>query len=673
MTIPRAVLGLLLAGCLGAGSTVARAQDPAESARKSRVVLRKYCVECHGGKEVKGELKVLDPKALINKGLVKPETPDASELLEMVDCGSMPPGTREKVTKEDRKVLRDWVVAGAPPFPAEGGDSYVLDMIAGDLRTLSADPARMSRQRYVSFNHLRDLPDAALYLDVCRDAFLKALNHLTTMPELVRPTPIDPDRTIYRLDLQDLGWDARFFENAKKRSDLNLYDVLLLEYPYAPLPNLTERSGDVLANYLTNSGLRSPVLFVRGDWLIMSATQPPLYEVLLGLKRWFKDWKSNQEKGQASLIEIDKNPEWAGFPDPKGGPNSYRLISHSGAREGYFWRMTDRLKGEPGDLVKLADQPQALPGLMLFSLPNGLQAYYIANGRGQRLAEAPRETVTDPQSPTGVATNGLSCIRCHDRGVKEFTDTFHDAIGRAFLPGPEMQRLERRFPGQDAMRRHLDAGRLRYRAILDKLLGPKPEDYEPLSLVTSRSLKQAGREEILSGRVLPLDGLTQPDSCPREFPVNAVTLAVRNIKTDQETTQFKIGEELSVEVTNQTDKEIYFELIEVDWDGRQLVMEPKRTLAPKGRYRYPADLKVNPKPSATVQGPVGKDRFVLFASDVPFPPGDLLEYKGVADRVVHPFYTLSPEGKKVLLNFDPARLIKKTLQFETIAGEQPRK
>jgi serine/threonine-protein kinase len=62
-------------------------------------------------------------------------------------------------------------------------------------------------------------------------------------------------------------------------------------------------------------------------------------------------------------------------------------------------------------------------GEAIFSLPNGLQAYYVANAAGTRLNEAPAGVVIDPSQNNGTVTNGASCHSCHNAGMIPFDDT----------------------------------------------------------------------------------------------------------------------------------------------------------------------------------------------------------------------------------------------------------
>jgi tetratricopeptide (TPR) repeat protein len=61
-------------------------------------------------------------------------------------------------------------------------------------------------------------------------------------------------------------------------------------------------------------------------------------------------------------------------------------------------------------------------GEIIFSLPNGLQAYFLVDGKGQRIDKGPTAIVSDPRRPDRAVENGLSCMSCHARGIIEKTD-----------------------------------------------------------------------------------------------------------------------------------------------------------------------------------------------------------------------------------------------------------
>jgi mono/diheme cytochrome c family protein len=131
----------------------AHAQQPAELAAQARTVLKQYCIECHGQnpKKLKGALNLFDRSHLDDKerNIVVAKKPDESELFKQVSDGSMPPGNRPKLKDEEKKILRDWILAGAPAFadekpaPAAKEDRWPGRPGQGDLpRPLPGVPRR---------------------------------------------------------------------------------------------------------------------------------------------------------------------------------------------------------------------------------------------------------------------------------------------------------------------------------------------------------------------------------------------------------------------------------------------------------------------------------------------------------------------------------------------------
>src|SRR5207244_1818232 len=89
------------------------------------------------------------------------------------------------------------------------------------------------------------------------------------------------------------GWDMKPFD-AKDPKDpkapatasfVDLFDLVLLEYPFATLPSRFAGDQKPLADYMRKANPVRPILYVRGDWFVSTATQSPLYEDLLRLPR----------------------------------------------------------------------------------------------------------------------------------------------------------------------------------------------------------------------------------------------------------------------------------------------------------------------------------------------------------------------------------------------------
>ena len=141
MTTPRRFLSALsLAAALWLAPPAVRAADTDETAGPRRLILRKYCQQCHAGPadRIKGDLSVLDLAALHRRKVVRDGKPAESELFQLVECGSMPPGALPKPGPAEVDVLREWIGDAPADFPPEYGDSYVMKQIEKDLAAVNA-------------------------------------------------------------------------------------------------------------------------------------------------------------------------------------------------------------------------------------------------------------------------------------------------------------------------------------------------------------------------------------------------------------------------------------------------------------------------------------------------------------------------------------------------------
>lgn len=80
-------------------------------------ILRKHCVECHGGSEAKGGMSLNTRSTLLDAGAIEPGRADESRLIELVTSadpdGQMPPQDRDRLTEAEVDVLRRWIDGGA--------------------------------------------------------------------------------------------------------------------------------------------------------------------------------------------------------------------------------------------------------------------------------------------------------------------------------------------------------------------------------------------------------------------------------------------------------------------------------------------------------------------------------------------------------------------------------
>ncbi len=268
---------LLLVACAAAAPAAARDQPvPKLTPRQrgdltlqARAVFQQYCSECHGGKKPRGTLGVLQHDQLVAKTnpvpFVVPGNPAGSQVVQFLEDGSMPPGTRPRPRPEEVAAIKQWIAAGAPRFPAAFDDAGTLQAIAEDV---AAHPADAPHLRYLSFSHLvtpeNPRPDLAAAEKNLQRALRGAGVGTNALPE-----PVDDAATLFRLDTRKVRWDDRevftTFNEGKTGGvfPLTPYDLLLLEYPHLP----TAPTPADLGRYLADAKMVRPVPFLRADWL----------------------------------------------------------------------------------------------------------------------------------------------------------------------------------------------------------------------------------------------------------------------------------------------------------------------------------------------------------------------------------------------------------------------
>lgn len=107
---------VLVGGLLGAQVPVSLAAPP-RFARDVLPIFRQHCLKCHGARNRKAELNLQTLTGLLQGGesgepAIVAGNATASQLLELVSSGKMPPG-KPRLTKEQVAVIRSWILGEA--------------------------------------------------------------------------------------------------------------------------------------------------------------------------------------------------------------------------------------------------------------------------------------------------------------------------------------------------------------------------------------------------------------------------------------------------------------------------------------------------------------------------------------------------------------------------------
>lgn len=445
-----------------------RPSDPVEAAAFD--ALMRNCARCHQDGMLIGRLKpnknfgnILNLAEIAREPrLIAPGNPDGSEIIKMMLKPEMPYDVyggefnpdATPPTEDEIAAIRTWITSlGAQVAAACGerdfiGEPEMVAAMASDIETLP--DTRVADTRYITLTNLYNACATDEEMNVYRQAVVKLLNSLSRVSDVVRLETVDEAGTIVRFNLKDLGWTSED------------WDTVLTAYPYAIKPDT--RAFDLV------SGQTLTILpFIRGDWFAFAAAQPPLYDKLLKLADNFAGFE--QQLGLNTLENINNFVvKRAGFQQ-SGVSQNNRLIERHQISTGYFWTSYDfggnrerqslfEFPLGPGD-GEFAFHHDG--GETIFSLPNGFQGYYLNRSNGERLDKGPTNIVRDLSRRDLTVTNGISCMGCHDQGIRMARDDIREHIlaNRTF-PRAAREAVEALYPPAEEMDAILNQDRSRF-------------------------------------------------------------------------------------------------------------------------------------------------------------------------------------------------------------------
>ena len=409
-------------------------------AQDAYAIFEGSCLICHGADGAYRETLLMEHDALIGGGTIVPGNPNASELYKRLlgntENGAQMPFGQPPLPPQSIEAIRRWIVAGAPDWatiPTTNSrfisPGEILKSIETHLNTLSAFDRAFAR--YFTLTHLynagsSDRTGSAIgvsrtpeLLGEYRKALYKLVNSLSWGVTVINPIPIDPQATIFYIDLRHYEWDVN-----------DAWTKIEEEYPYhiafdAPIQTALRAQ---LGRLQTQ--MKTDVPSVHIDWFLATASTPPLYHDLLSLPLTDRELETRLEVDVArNLINAPGvRVSRAGFSN-SGVSNNNRVVERHTSRYGAYWKSYD-FAGSVGT-QNIFTHPLNFThdgGEAIFNLPNGLQGYYLVNASGFRLDEAPINIVSNPAASDPTVRNGLSCIGCHTEGMKTLEDQVRSVI-----------------------------------------------------------------------------------------------------------------------------------------------------------------------------------------------------------------------------------------------------
>ena len=447
-------------------------------AQDTYAIFEATCLNCHGPDGAFRETLLMEHSELISRGIVVPGNPNASELYKRLlgptENGAQMPFNLPQLPPQSIEVVQRWILAGAPDWTATTTPlrrfitpREVLTSIESHLNSLSSFDRSFAR--YFTMTHLYNAAETPEILAEYRSALYKLVNSLSWGSTIINPQPIDPQATIFYIDLRHYEWDVN-----------DGWTKIEEAYPY----HVSFDVDLVLRNQLgrLQTQMKTDVPSVHVDWFIANASTPPLYHDLLSLPLTDRDLETRLEVDVArNLINAPGVRVWrAGFNN-SGVSNHNRVVERHTSRYGAYWKSYD-FAGSVGT-QNILTHPLNFThdgGEVIFNLPNGLQGYYLANASGFRLDEAPINIVSNPAASDPTVRNGISCIGCHTEGMKTFEDGVRSVIESATNPPYNKAQALRLYVEQSVMDARVSEDMETYRIALEAT-GGEFAGVEPVS------------------------------------------------------------------------------------------------------------------------------------------------------------------------------------------------
>lgn len=411
--IPKsATIGVCLAVVVALASTLTRSsaqQNDAKLAQEAFTVFKQQCLKCHGEFGAFKDRILIDRKAMFDAKKLLPGKADDSEIYKRMTTKTpvMPPSG--KISDDEIAVIKRWIDGGAPDWKeaAKPQRSFitneaVIAAIDKDLNALTFREWKFTR--YFTITHLHNGGASEEEMQAYRDGLSKLLNSLSWGEKITKPLHVDPDKTIFRIDLRQYGWTAAHWR------------IILVAHPYG-----VQYPGAAYTRITQRAETELP--FVRADWFVAKAAIPPLYHELLQLPKAALELEQRLGINEELNLQEQKRVALAGFVE-SGISKNNRIVARHETRYGAYWKSYDFANNT--DRKNILEHPldfQQDGGEVIFNLPNGLQGYMLINAKGDRIDEAPINIVFNKDSAADpVVRNGLTCMSCHTEGMKSFKD-----------------------------------------------------------------------------------------------------------------------------------------------------------------------------------------------------------------------------------------------------------
>ncbi|MEO8179556.1 MAG: hypothetical protein ABI895_12055 [Deltaproteobacteria bacterium] len=309
-----------------------------------------------------------------------------------------------------------------------------------------------------------------LELSVKRQALTKLINSLSIDASVENPTAVNVNERLYRIDLRDFAWDRPISIAGQEYADG--WEALIASDPYA-----LSFIGDDAEDARADTGTLVPVLLV--DSFIAAATEPEVYYGFVDIEQGDgnSDRLNEYLENELGIVLEEPPAVEAGFVDD--GVEFLAQQREIEVRAGYAWVISD-FGREPGALFANPLRPALGEHELLFTLPNGLNAFAFFGTSGQRLDTW--SVTTDAEEADGRARAPRSNWRRHPQRpiLRDEVRDQVDAHTEQFSAS-DLELIRRQFPGPEQLALRLAGDYYRYTGQALTRGEVNPELPEPIS------------------------------------------------------------------------------------------------------------------------------------------------------------------------------------------------
>jgi len=396
-------------------------------------VLKSNCGQCHGSNLTPqaaqaGMNYIDDIDQLVATGKITPLNSANSRIIQRMERGEMPPVSSglPQVTDNDIAVVSSFIDNPRfwPDYADQGGNctdkgqlvdfDELFQEVNDDLR--KADNNDQPFFRYISLTNRFTAGQCKEALDKDRQGLTKMVNMLSVNAKVRAPVPVNPEETLYRIDLRDFDWDLPVSVNGVAFTDK--WEAIADANPYA-----VEFVGDDADDAKADSQTNFPVQFA--DQMMDVAIIGNLYYALINV-----DVAQPLDNFIINDLGIDVDQNTLDIKDQiRAGTTKSRISRQDRVverdeivvRNGALWQSFD-FEDNQGNQSIFEDVFDFTPGgsEAIFTLPNGLLGFIIADANDNIVEDS--DILLDTSQNNFKAITSVSCSNCHSTGLIPVVD-----------------------------------------------------------------------------------------------------------------------------------------------------------------------------------------------------------------------------------------------------------